>query len=786
MDCAHNGQIIIKADFIMKRLIIGFVILIVLLAGGFTTAIMTLNSIDWSEYEEPIVSAVRDVTGREMHFSGSLKVNIGLSPSISANGVTLQNAEWADRNEMLSLKHAEAHLKLLPLIYGQVELSRLEIIGLDILLETNQLGKGNWEFGLAGGDQPAANNSEPVPISDEEDLLSGAFLKKAVIKNSTIEYKHGMTGESQRLSIEKFTAKMDSASAPLVIDLQATHDTEPVALAGKIAGITGLLADKPLELDLTVKMMGATLAVEGTIEKPLEADGIEMAVNMSGDSMSRLAEAAGETVSDFGAYDINATVVGNTETIAILDIVAGLEAAGATIKVTGAVQDMISQQGIDVVISAKGPSLSALIGLAKSDAPDSGAFSVTANITGANNQFKVANLQISFADMQIDGKLTANVADEPLQLEATLHSPRIDLNRLLPTDDSAESFSTDMTSEQPGGANKRVFSDDPLPIAVLDALDSIDALVTLSIGELILDPEMMLTNLDTVIHAASDKISFTPIKLNVMGATIDGHVGLEVLDKAAVVTARLNVQHPNFGDLVEDGGDTMMSGGPLDLDVDVTGNGASIRYIMASLNGSLAAELGAARINNKWLQRAIADVRAIRKKPAENKPIDLNCVITQFSIKDGIAVSDSLVIDARRGSLFGNGRINLRNESLHLDFDMLASNIRASTVLPSFRLRGTLASPTGGVDAGALAGKILGFDAGQADQNNAESPDVSAQIGPERCRQRLVVYEQVQADRTRLKENPIEAAGKAAEATKEIFEKLGGFFKKKTKKQQGP
>ena len=60
----------------MKRLIIGIVILIVLLIGGIFAAVMTLNSIDWSEYEEPIAAAVKDATGRELRFSGALNVNI--------------------------------------------------------------------------------------------------------------------------------------------------------------------------------------------------------------------------------------------------------------------------------------------------------------------------------------------------------------------------------------------------------------------------------------------------------------------------------------------------------------------------------------------------------------------------------------------------------------------------------------------------------------------------------------------------------------------------------------
>jgi hypothetical protein len=132
-------------------------------------------------------------------------------------------------------------------------------------------------------------------------------------------------------------------------------------------------------------------------------------------------------------------------------------------------------------------------------------------------------------------------------------------------------------------------------------------------------------------------------------------------------------------------------------------------------------------------------------------------------------------------SLFGDGQIDLRDESLELDFDVLASSVSASSALPPFLVRGTLASPTGSIDAAALSRRTLGFGAALITKSDVERSDVTAKTGPERCRQRLVVYEQVQADRARSKEKTGEIAGKAAETTKDVLGKLGGFFKKKKK-----
>ena len=767
----------------MKRLIIGIAILIALLVVGFAAAIMTLNSIDWSEYQEPVAKAAKDATGRELHFSGALNVNISLSPGISADNVTLQNASWASRDEMLTLEHVEVHLKLMPLIFGRIEVSRLEIIGLDLLLETDQQGEGNWVFEAA--DAAAPDDVKQDLADEDEALLTTAVLKKAVIRDAAIVYSDGVTGETQRFNIDELSAQMDAANAPLVIDLKASYGAEPVELAGAFAGIGGLLSGESLGLDLAVSALGAQVEIEGDIDKPLEADGITIAVKASGDSLSRLTEFSGTPVAGLGEYSIAVVAVGNAESMALSDLVVRLEAAGATVDVTGSVQDVVSLQGIDVGLSVNGDSLAALSTLADSEIPDLGAYSVTANVAGTAEQFNVTNLSVGLADMQIDGDLKADISMEPMRLEVVLRSPRIDLTRLLPADDAADLPPADVTPGQPDDQNERLFPDDPLPLDALDALDLIDAVVNLEIGTLIVDPETTITNLDIRLYAAAKTVSINPLRLTVMDATVDGRVGLDVVQDAAAVTAALTIRHPQIGDLVEDTGGTMLAGGPFDLDLDVTGSGASIRDIMASLNGSLAAELGTAQVSSPLMQRAYADITAILTKQAPKysttEPIELHCVVTNFGIRNGIAEADSFVVDARNIALFGNGHIDLRDESLHLNFDWLADRVKTQNVLPPFKVRGTLASPSGRFDTKALLGNALGLGAGSVTESESGRSNLTAESGPERCRQRLVVYEQIREERARPKEITVESVLKDIETSKDALKKLGGFFKKRKK-----
>jgi uncharacterized protein involved in outer membrane biogenesis len=764
----------------MKRLIIGIIFLIILLVAGFITAIVMINSIDWSKYQEPIAKAVKDATGRELHFSGALSINIGLSPGISASGVTLQNADWASRDEMLTLEHVEAHLQLLPLIFGQVELSRLEIIGLDLSLETDQQGKGNWEFELAG----ASTAVDPEPVSDDKNLLTAVVLTKAVIRDAVVVYTDGATGESQRFSIVEFTAQMESVSAPLVIDLKATYGTESVELAGEIDGIEGLLAGGSVGLDLNASILGATVVIDGAIGKPLESGGIDLAVEVSGDSLSRLAEFAGEPMADLGAYRIAMNVAGNAESMALSELDVSLEAAGANIEVTGNVQDVISLQGIDVALSIDGDSLAALSTLADTQLPDVGAYRVAANVVGTAEKFEVTNLSIGIADSQIDGNLKADIASEPMRIRATLNSLKIDLTRLLSAEEAAGSSPVDtVTADEQGDASERLFPDDPLPLDAFATLETIDVVVELAIGELIIDPETTVSNLGIRVTAAAKKVSIDPLKLDTMGASIDGSVNLKAVNDILDVDAMFKINHPNIGDLVADDSSKMLTGGPLEMEIKIKGSGASVRDIMASSNGFMKVELGTARANSKWMQLVFSELAALLTKsarvPGSKEPLELHCVVTDFKIREGIAIAESLVIDAREISLFGDGSIDLGNELLNLNFDWLAAGISTKTALPTFKVRGTLMSPSGKFDTKKLIGNALGIGDGSVNESDFERPEMTAESGPERCRQRLVVYEQVKEERARPKEVTVDSVLKDVDTVKESLKKFGGFFKKK-------
>jgi uncharacterized protein involved in outer membrane biogenesis len=289
------------------------VVFVLVLAALFGAAIVALNSIDWSVYRDEIADQVRAATGRELRIEGELGLRLGLQPGVQITEVTLSNAEWAADPEMLTLDRFLVRLRLLPLFSGNVVVSRLELSGLNVLLETNAEGEGNWVFASEAGessaeDPPAESEEAPGADLEGEGIALQTHIGRILIEDIRLRYVDGVSGAEQQVSLDRFEAHSEQGGATLEIALQGAYNEQPFELESTLEGTAGVLGGGGLGLQLTARAAGATVELEGRLEKPLETKGIDLAFAVHGDDLARLSEIAGAEVPDYGAYRVEGKV----------------------------------------------------------------------------------------------------------------------------------------------------------------------------------------------------------------------------------------------------------------------------------------------------------------------------------------------------------------------------------------------------------------------------------------------------------------------------------------------
>jgi uncharacterized protein involved in outer membrane biogenesis len=212
---------------------------------------------------------VRKTTGRDFTVRGTLSIRLLPRIGVAANDAVLGNAPWGTRKNMLVVQHARFDIALWPLLQGLVDIASVSFDGVDLWLETDRNGVGNWAMGRDGdANTPAPSGGGGAPLR-----LRLASLK---LNNAKLAYRDGRSGSTHNVAVPRLAldAKGDGQA------LSATFDSgaQQWQLKGQIGSLADLAlnqADWPFDLQLASDGAAAAakgLLRRGTPPRALEAD----------------------------------------------------------------------------------------------------------------------------------------------------------------------------------------------------------------------------------------------------------------------------------------------------------------------------------------------------------------------------------------------------------------------------------------------------------------------------------------------------------------------------------
>ena len=211
-------------------------------------------------------SSVKDATGRELKIAGPVSLSLFPSISVKAEQVSLSNASWASNPDMFVFKQIELDIRILPLLKGSVEISRIGIRGLESNLQTNKAGEGNWNLTpptiVASGSVTQSANSD----SSNNALVS---INTLDVVDAHINYQDGEKAASP-ISIPKISLDASDGRSTILVDVQRTNYT--LNLKGKTTSLRNAYfawnqSPVNLDLDLVLTLNGKSLAITGDIDK---------------------------------------------------------------------------------------------------------------------------------------------------------------------------------------------------------------------------------------------------------------------------------------------------------------------------------------------------------------------------------------------------------------------------------------------------------------------------------------------------------------------------------------
>ena len=599
----------------MMKVLIGIVFVLALVVVG---GVVFLSMMDFNEYRGMIAEQAKTATGRDLVIAGDLKLEVSLSPAIAVEGVTFANAPWGSRPDMVTMKRFQAEVELLPILSGEVRVKRVILSGLDVLVETDKEGRGNWVFAGPAPEAPAETPSEGGPATLP-------VVNLVQVEDVKVTYLDGVTGEKITLDVSSFEARADDLDSPLNIALAGVFNGAAFDVAGAFGSFKQLMdGGEPFAVKLDAKVPGVSVGIDGAIAKPLEGKGLNLALAVDGKDLGPIGKAVGAAL------------------------------------------------------------------------PPLPPFTVKGRLKDGGGGYSVDDLMVKIGASDISGRAAVFLAGSRPGVDVALNSQLLNLDELLPP---AAEQAPPAKEEPKAEGDGRVFPDDPLP---LEGLQAANAKLAFR-GAKILVKGLSVTDVAVNLNLEDGNLVVKPLKASVAGGGIDGAVSLDARKPVAALAIKINARKLTVGQLLKDMQLTDILELRLDTDVDIKGSGKSVRAIMAGLQGRTNVVGRDGQLNSDALGTATTGLLDAMPWASDANANKINCVVSRFDIKKGVATSKALVFDTNGMSLLGEGQVNLADETIDMGVTPESKSVSLASLAIPIRIGGTFASPSFGPDPAAMA-----------------------------------------------------------------------------------
>lgn len=400
-----------------------------------------------------------------------------------------------------------------------------------------------------------------------------------------------------------------------------------------------------------------------------------------------------------------------------------------TFNVDGQIADPAQFEGIDVDISLASDSE---VKVGDFKLPGKGPYRLAGHLNGAKGQYKLSTASGRIGESDFTGDLEYQRGEKRPYIGLRLASMRLHTR-----DFGLEPV---LSKSDTGPKDGRAFSAEAWNIP---QLDMIDADVNWTAQEFSHGP-YPLKNARIELHLRDGKLTLT----NVTGNLVDGRFAaggtLDTLQSPPLLIARIRADDVAAVPLLETMGlDGVLEAKNANLEVEITGPASSLRNLMHSSNGNVLFETGTGRLHNDFVRVLFADLFNVISFGGSNDTSRVNCLVTRFDIKNGIATSRGLVLDTPGATVLGSGNIDLRNEQLDLHLDTQSKQINLANLAVPMNVSGPLSNPRVVPDALGTVENTANFATRAANfatfgaLNAVTGLGQSTDLGPNPCRSAL-------------------------------------------------
>lgn len=338
-------------------------------------------------------------------------------------------------------------------------------------------------------------------------------------------------------------------------------------------------------------------------------------------------------------------------------------------ELSGTLAGATEIDGADLTVKVRGANLANLFDFIGVVVPDTRRYHFTSSLTKSGSNWRFTRLKGAFGNSDLAGKMTISRPSERLKIDADLQSRSVDIIDFGPF----LGYDPARLAAQGGkGAITRVNGTPRiLPDATLrtEALKAFDAHVVYAVRD-IRAPSFPVSNLTLTLDLDRSLLKLSPLAFDVSQGHLVSDVIIDARQRPVLTHYDIRLAPTPMGSLLKGFG-VVESGttGVAKARIKLEGRGDTVHDSLSTANGRIAIILPKGTMWTRNIQLSELDVGTfITKMFAKKleKPVEINCGLIAFTVRNGIAATDPILIDTSKNVITGRGGFSFRDESLDL------------------------------------------------------------------------------------------------------------------------
>lgn len=344
--------------------------------------------------------------------------------------------------------------------------------------------------------------------------------------------------------------------------------------------------------------------------------------------------------------------------------------SGATrLDVSGTLPGPTQLEGSRLQVAARGPSLSRLFDFLGVAVPDTRSYNLHSALTKTGDEWRFTGLGGHYGESDLAGSMTISRPADRLMIAAELKTDRLHMIDIAPfvgyRPDRLEAEGAKGLVTRINGV-PRILPDAQLRS---DAVRSFDAKVKYDVRTVV-GKNIPISNIGMTLALDHGKMTLSPLTFVMASGLFAADIVIDARQRPVATDYDIRLSPTPMGKLlarwgVEESGTTGTIRGRLQM----KGYGDTVRQSLATANGRIAIVMPQGTMWARNIQLSELDIGVFVQKMFEKKltePVQINCGLVAFTVRNGMASADPILIDTKKNVILGRGAFSFRDESLDL------------------------------------------------------------------------------------------------------------------------